>query len=156
MSEKKPAKRYSVLTPYFFALLVAIFVVMLILLNKQNITKKMEEQLGLDAVYSLYDFKDVYQLDSNMVKLKEITTEAVFNDLTIDNEQRTLQTYLKFEGKSVSVNIIKNTNRYVIYSLNTEKISDKRIFVFFYDIDKDGKICWYKEVEGIEFVNTIY
>lgn len=151
MSEKKQRK------PIFrwFISVLCILLLIITLYNKQIIVEE-KKDLGVKAVMALYDFRDAYQLDSNMVTLKDITTEAVFNDLTIDNEQRTLNTYLKFEGKAVTVNILKNTESYVLYSLDTEKISADRIFVFFFDVDKEGKISWYKEVEGIEFVDTIY
>lgn len=159
MSEKrqqKQANKKNIISMICKLFALAWLVCIILFINNKQLIKEEKEQIGLTAVKALYDFRDAYQLDSNMVTLKEITTEPVFNDLTIDNEQRTLNTYLKFEGKSVTVNILKNTDSYVLYSLNTEKISDERIFVFFFDVDKEGKISWYKEVEGIEFVNTIY
>lgn len=133
-----------------------IIIISFVLLYRREIIKHEKEEIGLSVVLALYDFRDAYQLDNNMVALKNLVTEPVFNDLTIDNEQRTLTTYLKFENNPVTVNVIKSTDSYVLYSLNTEKISADRIFVFFFDVDRDGKISWYKEVEGIEFVNTIY
>lgn len=134
----------------------AVIFISFILVYRREIVKHEKEKIGIAAVSALYDFRDAYQLDNNMVTLKNLVTEAVFNDLTIDNEQRTLTTYLKFENNPVTVNVIKYTDTYVLYSLDTEKISADRIFVFFFDVDNEGKISWYKEVEGIEFVNTIY
>lgn len=148
----KSEKIRCLLKGFVFAAIIISFV----LLYRREIIKHEKEEIGLSAVLALYDFRDAYQLDSNMVTLKNLVTEPVFNDLTIDNEQRTLTTYLKFENNPVTVNIIKNTDSYVLYSLNTEKISANRIFVFFFDVNNEGKISWYKEVEGIEFVNTIY
>lgn len=121
-----------------------------------KLTAKEKEKLGLQVVEDLYNFRDAYQLDQNMVNLKECVTSEVFNDLTIDNEQRTLTTYLKFKNSSTTVNVIKSTDTYVYYSLKNENIDETRKFVFFYDVDANGKICWYKEVESIEFINTIY
>lgn len=127
-----------------------------ILTGTESQIRKEHERIGLEVVKALYDFKDAYQLDSNMVTVKELTIEPVFNDLTIDNEQRTLTTYLKFNNKACTVKIIDNTDTYVMYSLENENIDKDRIFIFFFKVDEDGKINWYKEVEGIEFINTIY
>ena len=159
MSKKKiqvhwDKKRKEILR--FFGNMLVAFIVTVVALGTKDIKVSEHESIGIELVKALYDFKDVYQLDSNMVIVKELTTEPVFNDLTIDNEQRTLTTYLKFNNKPCTVHIIDNTDSYVMYRLENENISSDRIFVFFFKVDKDGKVNWYKEVEGIEFVNTIY
>lgn len=131
-------------------------ILLIIGINSASIAKEEHESIGIELVKALYDFRDAYQLDSNMVTVKELTTEPVFNDLTIDNEQRTLTTYLKFNNKACTVNILDSSDTYVMYSLENENIDKDRIFIFFFRADNDGKVNWYKEVEGIEFVNTIY
>lgn len=112
-------------------------------------------KIGEQAVLLMYDYGTVEQLDYQMMSLKEITTEAVFNQLTIDNEERTLNTYLKFKQDAVSVNVIKSTNTYVLYSLNTPNIASSRRFIFMFELDQNGKVCWVREVEAIDFINTI-
>lgn len=136
---------------YVIAIVVVVFTT-----RHQKIIAKQKITIGEDLVKALYDFKDAYQLDSNMVTVKELTTDAIFNDLTIDNEQRALTTYLKFNSGCSTVKVIKSTESYVMYSLVSESIAEDRIFVFFFDVDNDGKVCWFKEVEGIEFVNSLY
>ena len=89
-----------------------------------------------------------------MQALKEITTDAVFNQLTIDNEERTLNTYLKFKNKPVTVEVEEITNDYVLYRLKTEEISADRLFCFYYSVNKDGKLDKVREVEAIDFVSS--
>ena len=112
------------------------------------------QEIGKQAVMCLYDFATVEQLDYQMQALKEITTDAVFNQLTIDNEERTLNTYLKFKNKPVTVEVEEITNDYVLYRLKTEEISADRLFCFYYSVNKDGKIDKVREVEAIDFVSS--
>ena len=60
----------------------------------QHVAQERVTELGERAVKLMYDFGTVEQLDYQMNDLKAITTDAVFNQLTIDNEERTLNTYL--------------------------------------------------------------
>lgn len=111
--------------------------------------------LGIKAVKLLYNFGTVEQLDMQMADLYDITTKSVYNQLTIDNEERTLNTYLKFKNKTTTVNIIKATESYVLYTLKNVNISSDRYFVFMFDVNKHGKIDYVREVEAIDFVNTV-
>lgn len=110
--------------------------------------------IGEQAVKLLYDYGTIEQLDYQMVGLKEITTEPVFNQLTIDNEARTLNTYLKFKKNAVTVNVFKSTESYIMYSLVTKEISPDRKFIFMFELNENGKISWVREVEAIDFVTT--
>ena len=139
-----------------FCILLLVILIVYFFLHSTELTSSEKEKLGLQVVYDLYDFRDAYQLDANMTDLKECVTEEVFNDLTIDNEQRTLTTYLKFKNTSTSVNIIYSTDSYIYYSIENENISDTRRFIFLFNVNKSGKVDWYKEAESIEFLNTIY
>lgn len=114
-------------------------------------------RLGRQAVALLYNFKSIQQLDGQMTGLYNITTEEVYNQLTIDNEGRTLNTYIQFNCGSCEVNVLESGTEFVIYSLKASSGSPKEdeIFVFLYNVNKDGKICWVKEMEGYEFTDTI-
>lgn len=137
------------------AVVSATAVFLFLLMYRNTVLEKQAAELGETAVKLLYDFGTAEQLDYQMIGLKEITTDAVFNQLTIDNEERTLNTYLKFKNKPVTVNVIKSTSDYVMYSLNTEYISGSRIFVFFFEIDPiENKIKSVREVEAIDFLSS--
>lgn len=102
------------------------------------------------AVKYLYNFQTVQELDANMDALKEITTEEVYEQLTIDKTDRALNVYLKFNNNPVVVKFEEITDSYIIYSLETESISSFRKFVFFYEVE-GGKISKVREGELIDF-----
>lgn len=106
---------------------------------------------GVKAVKLIYDFETAYELNDQMVDLKKLTTKDVYNSLTIDNADRTLNTYLKFKNKPVEVEIIKSTDSYVLYRLNTEVITTNRKFIFVFDTDWLGRINYVREMEVIDF-----
>lgn len=106
---------------------------------------------GVKAVELMYDFKTAYDLNDQMTELKKITTTDIYRELTIDNADRTLNTYLKFKNKPVEVEIIKSTDNYVLYRLNTEVITTNRKFMFVFDTDWLGRINYVREMEVIDF-----
>lgn len=136
------------------AVVASIVVPISIYARIQHVAQQHVAELGERAVKLMYDFGTVEQLDYQMSDLKAITTDAVFNQLTIDNEERTLNTYLKFKNKAVTVEIVQSTHDYVMYHLITPNISAERLFVFFFDVDDSGKISYVREVEAIDFVDT--
>lgn len=110
---------------------------------------------GVDAVKYLYNFDSVKQLDSHMENLKKITTESVFEQLTIDNTNRTLNTYLKFKGEPTKVIIHEATDTHVLYSLDTKYVDSDRVFAFVFNLNENGKIEYVREMECIDFVTDI-
>jgi hypothetical protein len=117
-------------------------------------SKKVEEaKLGALAVKYLYNFSSIAELNSNMDMLKQITSDGVYQQLTIDNTDRTLSVYLKFKGGPVYVIPDKTTDRYVSYHLETKNISSSRKFVFFFEVDR-GKVVSVRESEVIDFVGN--
>ena len=97
--------------------LIGLFCVVLIFITvfiQRQYNKTLESNksaLGEQLVKALYDYDSVYELDAQMTIVKSICSEAVYNDLTIDNEQRTLTTYLKF--KQDPVHVIIHNSEYV-------------------------------------------
>lgn len=112
--------------------------------------------LGEELIMAMYNFETPYQLDSQMLIVQTLTTSDVFNDLTIDNEQRTITTYLKFKDCGVSAEIISSGDDYVYYRLNSDVIEENRTFIMFFRVNEDGLIDWVKEAECVEFIDTIY
>ena len=70
--------------------MVAFGVALLWFSNYSSIRRSSE--IGVQAVKLLYQFYDLEELDSNMTELKKITSGAVYDELTIDNEERLLNT----------------------------------------------------------------
>lgn len=112
--------------------------------------------LGVELVKAMYDFENPYELDKNMLVVQKLVTEDVFSDLTIDNEQRTLSTYFKFKDASVHVNVLKSTDSYVLYSLDSKAISADRKFILIFSVNEEGVINEVKEMECYEYLNSIY
>ena len=112
--------------------------------------------LGVELVKAMYDFENPYELDKNMLVVQKLVTEDVFSDLTIDDEQRTLSTYFKFKDASVHVNVLKSTDSYVLYSLDSEAISADRKFILIFSVNEEGVINEVKEMECYEYLNSIY
>lgn len=135
---------------------VLIFITVLIQRQYSKTLESNKSALGEQLVKALYDYDSVYELDAQMTIVKSICSEAVYNDLTIDNEQRTLTTYLKFKQDPVHGIIHNSAYGYVLYSLQTDSVSEDRLFCLYYRIGAEGKIDWVKEVECIEFLDTIY
>lgn len=131
--------------------MVAFGVALLWFSNYSSIRRSSE--IGVQAVKLLYQFYDLEELDSNMTELKKITSGAVYDELTIDNEERLLNTYLKLKGNTCLIHVIECTSDYVTYSLETETIDKDRKFIFMFEV-RGGKIIKVKEAECIDFTNS--
>lgn len=123
---------------------------LLITVSATNMNKQ-KARIGEQAVKLMYQFIDLQQLQLNMIDLKSITTKPVFNQLTIDNEDRTLYTYMKFKGTTTSVDIKKATSTYVIYSIVNDNVDETRRFIFMFDCNHSGKISYVREAEIYDF-----
>lgn len=148
----KKKRSFIIVKVIVFSLIMFLlpFVIALFLVNSNT---KNPEKIGITAVKELYQFEKTEDLDGNMERLKRITTDSVFSQLTVDNEERTLNTYLKFKGKTTSINVIKSTDNYVLYSLDTEFISPDRVFIFMFNVNRDGKIDYVRECECLDFLD---
>ena len=114
----------------------------------------LKTQLGTKAVMLLYNFHDLYELSDNMTELKSITTEDVYNDISFDTEERTLNTYLKFKGNSTAVNVLEAKPNYILYTLTSDSIDANRKFIFLFSVNSKGKISYVREMECIDFVKV--
>ena len=120
-------------------------------LNIKRIEAK-RTQTAIEVVQDLYQFSKVEDLDKNMLKIRNLTTQSVYNQLTVDNEERTLNTYLKFKGDATSVNVVKATSSYILYTLTNKNIDKDRVFIFMYDCNSKGKLSNVRESECLDFL----
>lgn len=128
-------------------LVITLAAILLAQFQKWNSSK-----VGISAINLLYKFHDYTELDSNMAELRKIVTSSVYDELTIDNEGRLLNTYLKFKGNACIPHVIASTSDYVLYTLETQSIEETRLFLFIYSTNLFGKIDSVREVECIDFV----
>lgn len=136
---------------FSLALLIAAIMVAPIYIKKVFF-HTVKSQLAVDTIKALYEFGDEDQLEANQSLLKHYVTEDVYNQLTYDNDQRRLNTYLKFSQEATTVNIEKATDSFVIYSVNNETIDADRNFIFVYRTNSAGKICFVREAELLDFI----
>lgn len=145
-------KSKSLLKTFFAAIIVTCTIVIVLKISSVLNYNHDCAALGVQAVKAMYNFSSPEELDYQMYSLQQITTDDIFNQLTIDNTNRTLSTYLKFKSKPVTVHVIESESNYVIYSLETENVSENRKFVFFFHVNTRGLIDKVEEVEAIDFV----
>lgn len=117
--------------------------------NKYEITSKGSK--GEEVVKLLYDFRKIDDLAKQDEKVKSLLTEEVYKELTVRDAERALNTYLKFKQNPCSVEILEKRPGTIIYTLNTNSLSAGRVFIFTYDVNIWGKICYARELEGIDF-----
>ena len=122
----------------------------------------LKEDLGKRAVMDMYNFDTVTQLSDQDSDLKSITNDDGYNALSVTRSDNSLNKYLKFNKKPVSVNVINsvfnNAGGYVQYSLTTPSISSNRVFLFTYSLTKGSNhsftITNPQEFECINFKGT--
>ena len=131
--------------------MISVLSCLAITLNIKRIETK-RIKTAIEVVQDLYQFSKVEELDSNMLKMQDLTTQSVYNQLTVDNEERTLNTYLKFKGDTTSVNVVKATSSYILYTLTNENIDKDRVFIFMYECNGKGKISSVRESECLDFL----
>lgn len=135
-------------------IILFVFVISSALCFKMHSAYLTDKKIGMDVVNCIYNFYNLYELNANQSKLKSLVTDSVYTELTIDNEDRLLSTYLKFKGNTTSVNIIKATNTYVLYRLETASLSSDRVFIFMFECNGNGKISYVREAECLDFVEV--
>lgn len=138
----------------FFSIVVILLSIVLVW-SFRNQRDDFRKKLGTKAVMLLYDFGTVEELDTQMYQLKKIATDSVFNQLTIDNEERTLNTYLKFKGGPVTVNVVQATDSYVLYTLKCDAVDLDRHFIFMFDMSVNGKLNYVREAETFDFIDYV-
>lgn len=139
---------------YSKVLVVAVVLAVAILtaMIARNTSSKRKQELAKSVVQCLYDFGTKEQLEAQQRLLKGKVTDTVYNQLTYDNEQRRLNTYLKFNEDSSTVKFLKVTDDCIFYSLECASIEPSRHFVFHYSVNSAGKISKVYEAELIDFI----
>lgn len=113
-----------------------------------------KETIGIQLVKTLYEFDNESEFAVNRSKLKSMVTSDVYDSYTIDVEHRNMLTYLEYQNNPSSVNIIASTDSYVVYSLNTSAVSERRKFCLFFRLNKQGKVMEVTETECIDFYDS--
>lgn len=140
--------------PRFLLILVVVVAVLFdfFYISLHSSSTNVKEEAGKEVVKLLYDFADMEQLEGQQLQLKSKVTEDVFNQLTVDNEERRLNTYLKFNQEVSTVEFLITTDKYIVYRLDCIALETSRVFLFTYHVNSLGKIDRVYEAELIGFV----
>ncbi len=109
--------------------------------------------VGVRAVMDMYNFNNIYQLAEQQNDLQNICTPAVFDFNTVENAKVALNTYLKFKGDPVKVNIISKGDGYVLFSLVSPYIYSNKRFVMLYKVNWLGQIDWMRQEVAEDMFN---
>lgn len=108
-------------------------------INKQ----KKIRALGIKAVNYLYSFDTPYDLAESDIKLKQMSTDSAYKQMTVTNSSTALNVYLKLNKSACKVKIkdviATSKSGIVYYSLESDSIECTRMFMFMYKV-KGGKI----------------
>lgn len=143
---KKYSQRVAVAAILWLALAVLVSVFL------SHSADKERQRIAMRTVQCLYDFGNLEQLEAQQLELSTLVDEYVYNQLVYDNEERRLNTYLKFAGSTSAVNFIEVTDDHVIYSIDCAALMDGRKFLFQYHLNSFGKIDKVYEAELIDFI----
>lgn len=130
-----------------FAIYSLVVVGAILFVIARGMRDSMAEKAAKDVINDLYSFDSVDSMEINESDLRGRVTTQVFNQLTVDNDERRMNTYLKFRAESSKVKFIKVTDQYVVYSLDCAYIDSSRKFIFIYSIDRSGLISSVYEAE---------
>lgn len=133
-----------------------------------KLLKSDKDSIGVQAVKLLYDFESLDQLNQQMQSLEDICTPDVYTQLSATNQEKALNVYLKFKLSEAVKNskmedtyynpsvrileeITSSDGGYVLYTIDTPALSEGRLFIFSYKLDKHDKLSSVHEMEGIDF-----
>lgn len=103
--------------------------------------------IGSRCVMLMYDFSTPQELATNQRLLQNITTDQVFETLTIDNTNRAVNAYFKFQYSPSAVNILASTPGCVLYTITNDYVDPDAVWVFLYTLDTSGAISGVTEYQ---------
>ncbi len=106
---------------------------------------------GVSVVRNLYTYKDELQCAQQDGFLQQICSEDVYAQLTL-KKNGTLHTFVMAAREPTTVNIIKSTDDYVIYSLSADQIDEDCRYVLFFEVE-NNKVVEARECELYDFIS---
>lgn len=108
-------------------------------------------EFGVSVVRNLYTYKDELQCAQQDGFLQQICSEDVYAQLTL-KKNGTLHTFVRAAREPTTVDIIKSTDDYVIYSLNADQIDDDCRYVLFFEVE-NNQVVEARECELYDFIS---
>lgn len=127
-----------------------LLIVSLSLLWVSVVSSSSQANIGVRVVRLMYDFKAPEDLVMGQSELKTLLVEEEFERLTVDNLYRAVNTYYKFGYTSSDVVIVDYSEGYVLYRLLNDNISSNTLWIFQYDVTRNGLLTNIREYEAID------
>lgn len=93
--------------------------------------------LGEEIVRLMYEFDEPIDLYKQYEILKNIVSEEVYSNISLNNVTRFSSAYYKFKGEQSNVNILDSKDGFVMYSIDCESIDPSRVFLLYYEYDNN-------------------
>ena len=97
-----------------------------------------EREVSEELLHAFYTF-ELPTIAENDKRIKELTTEEIYQSHTISSSTRQLRVYLKFQGEPTKAKIISHKDNTIFYSVDSRGFDPDRTFAMKYHY-KWGKI----------------
>lgn len=113
---------------------------------------KSSEGIALEALYLMYNFEDLDELNENHKFLGYLLDKSLWEEYSLNNDVRVLSAYRKFYDNGSRVKIVYLSDNLILYKLDNKYINPDRIFVFEYRVNQ-SKIDYLKEYELLNYID---
>lgn len=103
--------------------------------------------IGVYTVRLMYEFDSPKEMVRNQSLLQEVLRSDEFERLQLDEPNRAVNAYYKFQFSSSRVVVEDSQDGFVLYRLVNENIDPDTRWVFIYSVDDNGKLYDIHEYE---------
>lgn len=138
---------------YKLILMVSFFILVLLSLAVCTKTHLRAIDPAERVVHLLYEFDDPQDIPQRVLKAREFVDKDSWGAIDFDDPLRVVNAYYKFKAQRTRVQIVYSANDVVCYRLINQSINPDIIWVFRYELTKEGKlknIREYRLIRGFE------
>lgn len=143
MGDNSDNRVFTGFDKFFIVGLVTLFVILGLVQIRIMVSGKYND-LGVYCVRLMYEFSTPDELVANQGRLESILSADEFDRLCIDEPNRTINAYYKFQFSPSRVNIVNASEGYVEYTLENDYIDPNTHWVFLYSIES-GRVTDVRE-----------
>lgn len=103
-----------------------------------------KKEVSEELLHAFYTF-DLNTIADNDKRIKELTTEEIYESHTIASSNRQLRVYLKFQGEPTEARIISHKDDTIFYYIDSKGFDPDRTFAMQY------KYSWGKITDVVEY-----
>lgn len=138
---------------YKLVLMISFFILVLMSLVVYTKTHLQAADPAERVVRLLYEFDEPQDIPGRVLKAREFVDEDSWGAIDFDDPLRVVNAYYKFQSHKTRVQVVYATEGVVCYRLINQSISPDIIWVFRYELTKEGKlrnIREYRLIRGFE------